>query len=459
MLLDRVKDLCNMRARDEVETNGGLEERLSTLQAQIEHLRRTSVSDPRVVEQRLARLTDVGAEILKRWSATADRHAAAVSQFEAHLRELSDAGTQLQKDASQRLADLERIIQQEWDSLRHLHEAPVKHLVEQAANLTEVCVATANSAQHGFDRAEARLTAIETDFQRSASELTREIQTVLAELRNLSPLTQRQLAEPPSWPLDDVTRLHRQLRETPDTDATAVRALPEPSSVAEASVVAAGSDPVESVADDQLDVDSRETPVRDALARAALFVGVALLVAAGVFVWRLERDVRASAARVDESQRQMSLAADMSARQLAQKQDEASRELAAAQQLATRAQTIGDVLAAPDLIRYPLQGRDALASASGQMLWSRSRGFVFSASGVPAPPQDATYQMWLLTRGGAVSGGTFVPDAGGRVTIADTPKVPPPMLGAIVTMEPKGGSETPSGEPLLARVPLPPPGL
>jgi hypothetical protein len=152
------------------------------------------------------------------------------------------------------------------------------------------------------------------------------------------------------------------------------------------------------------------------------------------------------------------LAGDAASRQLAQKQDEAARELAAAQQLATRAQTIGDVLAAPDLIRYPLQGRDALASASGQMLWSRSRGFVFSASGVPAPPKDATYQMWLLIRGGAVSGGTFVPDSGGRVTIADVPKVPPPMLGAIVTMEPKGGSETPSGEPLLARVPLPPPG-
>jgi hypothetical protein len=65
--------------------------------------------------------------------------------------------------------------------------------------------------------------------------------------------------------------------------------------------------------------------------------------------------------------------------------------------------------------------------------------------------------MWLLTRGGAINGGTFVPDAAGRVTIADSPKVPPPMLGAIVTVEPKGGSATPSGEPLLARVPLPPP--
>jgi hypothetical protein len=212
------------------------------------------------------------------------------------------------------------------------------------------------------------------------------------------------------------------------------------------------------MADSQTTGAFREALNRGRIGRAVLVSGVVLLVLAGLFVWRLERDVRASAARVDESQRQMRLTADATTRQLAQKQDEASRALAAAQQLATRAQTIGDVLAAPDLVRYPLEGRDSLASASGQMLWSRSRGFVFSASGVPAPPRDATYQMWLLTRGGAVSAGTFVPDIGGRVTLADRPRVAPPMLGAIVTMEPKGGSDTPSGEPLLARVPLPPPG-
>src|SRR5690242_6544894 len=134
----------------QVETNGELETRLSNLQAQIEHLRRASAGDPRVLEQRLARLTESGPEILKRWSATADRHAAAVSEFEAHLHELSDAGTQLQKDASQRLTDLERLIGQEWDALRQVHDAPVKQLVEQAANLTEICIATANSAQQGF---------------------------------------------------------------------------------------------------------------------------------------------------------------------------------------------------------------------------------------------------------------------------------------------------------------------
>jgi len=119
-----------------------------------------------------------------------------------------------------------------------------------------------------------------------------------------------------------------------------------------------------------------------------------------------------------------------------------------------RAQMISDVLAAPDLIRFPLVGRDSLESATGQVLWSRSRGiFVFSASGLPAPAHDSTYQVWLLTRTGAVSVATFDPDSGGRATVTATPKVPP-LVGAMVTMERKGGNDTPSGEPLLTRAPL-----
>ena len=434
----------------QLETNeAGLEQRLSSLQTQIEHLRQTSPSDPRALEQRLATLTEFGAEILRRWSATADRHGAAVSQFEAHLRELSDAGTHMQQDAAQRLRDLERIIQQEWDALRQLHDAPVKQLVEQAASLTEVCIATANSAQQGFDRAEARLAAIETDFHRSASELTREIQNVLAELRNRPPAAARQLpGETPSWPLDDVTRLHSQLRETDGSPSLAgVLALPEASApVAPDTAVETEHVP-----------SAGEPPQRGQLARAALIAVAVLVVVAGGFVWRLERDVRASAERIDESQRQARLAADAATRQVAERQEQAARELAAAHELAARAQMIGDVLAAPDLVRYSLVGRDAVASAFGQVLWSRSRGFVFSASGLPPPPQDATYQIWLLTRTGAVSAGTFVPDSNGRVTLAATPKVPPSLLGAIVTLERQGGGDTPSGEPLLARMPLPPP--
>jgi len=437
---------------------GGLEQRLSSLQEQIEHLRRTA--DRRPLEERLATLTEFGAAILKRWAVTADRHAAAVSQFEGHLRALGDAGSQLQQDSSQRLVELERIIQQEWDSLRQIHEAPVKQLVEQAANLTEVCIATANSAQHGFDRTEARIAALESEFHRSTSALTREMQSVVSELRTLAQAGSagRQLpgSAAPAWPLEDVTRLHSQLRDTQGVHVTEPRALqaPEPPIANESSAATVQPPlpppPGEAAYSAPVPVES---PSNRRMAFMAAAAALVLLVAAG-FAWRLESQVRASAEQVNETQRQLRLTTETAARQVNETQVQANRAISAAQEVAARAQMMSDVLAAPDLIRFPLVGRESLETASGQVLWSRSRGIlVFSAIGLPAPPQDSTYQIWLLTRTGAVSVATFVPDSGGRATVAATPKVPP-LVGAMVTMERRGGNATPSGEPLLARAPL-----
>jgi hypothetical protein len=433
--------------------SSGLEQRLSNLQEQIEHLRRTA--DRRPLEERLATLTEFGAAILKRWAVTADRHAAAVGQFEAHLRALGDAGSQLQQDASQRLVDLERVVQQEWDSLREIHEVPVRRLVEQAANLTEVCIATANSAQQGFDRAEARIAALESEFHRSTSELTREIQTAVTELRSLAHVAPgaRQLTGPAaSWPLEDVTRLHTQLREAQGVHVTEARAVgPAPDiETSNSQTPVPPASPIEPAFVAAAPASAPHT------GRTALFVaaGVVLLIVAGAFAWRLENQVRASTERLNETQRQLRLTTETAARQLNETQVQASRAISTAQELASRAQMISDVLAAPDLVRFPLIGRDAVELASGQVLWSRSRGIlIFSATGLPAPPQNSTYQVWLLTRTGAVSVGTFVPDSGGHATVAATPKVPP-LVGAMVTMERKGGNDTPSGEPLLARAPL-----
>jgi anti-sigma-K factor RskA len=436
-----------------LETNeSSLAQRVSSLQEQLEQLRR--MTDRRPLEERLVTLTEFGTAILKRWAVTADRHAAAVSQFEAHLRALGDTGARLEEDTSQRLQHLESIIQQEWDSLRLIHEAPVKQLVEQAANLTEVCIATANSAQHGFDRAEARLAALESEFHRSTSELTREIQNAVAELRSLSQNRARQLAagETPAWPLEDVTRLHSQLRETPGVHVTEPRALP----------VAAEATPpppeppntATSTVGSPLSGFSAVAPPRTRRLAVIIAAAVLLLIVAGGFAWRLETQVRASAEQLTETQRQLRVTTETAARQINETQVQANRAISAAQELTERAQMISDVLAAPDLIRFPLIGREPLESAAGQVLWSRSRGiFVFSVSGLPAPPQDSTYQVWLLTRTGAVSVATFDPDAGGRATVTATPKVPP-LVGAMVTMERKGGNDTPSGEPLLTRAPL-----
>jgi type II secretory pathway pseudopilin PulG len=181
-----------------------------------------------------------------------------------------------------------------------------------------------------------------------------------------------------------------------------------------------------------------------------------VVIVGGVFAWRLQRDVRAAAQQAEQSQVQ-ARSAEQASRAASEKQAAADQQLVLAHDLASKAQTIGDVLAAPDLVRYALTNAGTLPGASGQVLWSRSRGFVFSASGLPAPAAGATYQVWLLTRGGgAVSAATFVPDDAGRVTVTTALNIPRAVVGAIVTTEQKNGASTPTGEPVLARVPVVP---
>jgi hypothetical protein len=455
--------LCIIAHGIQVESNGaGLEQRLSSLQLQIDDLRHVATDDVLPLEQRLATLTEYTEGILKRWAATADRHAQAVGQLETHLRELNDTGTQLQDDARHRLQELERIVQHEWTALRSLHEAPVRQLVEQAASLTEVCIATANSAQHGFDRTEARLAALEADFHRTTADLTREVQTLLSEVRQLSTSTGRQLpGDAPSWPLEDVTRLHQQLRETSQVNALpAARPTARPMlSLGEAPVLEAEHTEGPAAA------AYREPPYREPAVETPpsgsafrlLVVGLVVigLVAAGGFAWRLQQDLRAVSERADQSQLQSKIA-EAASREAADKQEAADRQLVAARDLASRAQIVGDVLAAPDLIRFTLTNPGALPAASGQVLFSRARGFVFSASGLPAPPRNSTYQVWLLTRTGAVSVATFAPDSAGRVTVTASVNIPRPVYGAIVTTERAEGAQAPSGEPVLSRLPVVP---
>jgi hypothetical protein len=441
-----------------VEANGvGLEQRLSSLQTQIDDLRHATGDDVQPLEQRLSTLTEYSASILRRWDATADRHARAVSQLEAHLRELGDAGTRVQQDAAQRLQDLERIVQQEWTALRDLHETPVKQLVEQAASLTEVCIATANSAQHGFDRAEARLATLENDFHQATAELTREVQALLAEVRQLSTSGQRQLAnDAPAWPLEDVTRLHHQLRETAGVRALAP-ALPgsPPFALNEPATIESTHTAVEPNRDWSAAPEAPPPAARSVPPVAVIAIAAVLIIVSGVFIWRFQRDVRAATARAEQIQVESRAAAEAASRQAAERQEAAARQLAVAQDLAARAQTIGDVLSAPDLVRYTLVSRSAgNAAATGQVLWSRSRGFVFSASGLTTAPRDMTYQVWMLVRGGAVSAGTFVPDASGKATLTTTPNIPRPVIGAIVTVERNGGADMPIGELILARLPV-----
>jgi hypothetical protein len=157
---------------------------------------------------------------------------------------------------------------------------------------------------------------------------------------------------------------------------------------------------------------------------------------------------RAAAAQ----QRAEGIAAAANARIDAARKD-AATQVAQALDAASKAQVVTDVLAASDLVRFNLVGGDAATRVSGQLLWSRSRGMVFTASRLPQPRPRTVYQVWLLTAGDPVNGGVVVPDASGRVSVAtDTaPTVPRPLVGVRVTSEPAPGSAAPTGPTILGR--------
>jgi hypothetical protein len=180
---------------------------------------------------------------------------------------------------------------------------------------------------------------------------------------------------------------------------------------------------------------------------------VAVLLTVAV-VRRVETRLDDAAARVANAERQVVATTQLASKEVASARDEANRQISEARELAQRAETVGVVLTAPDLIRFNLSGSAATGS-SAQVLWSRTRGLVLSGSRLPAARPDSTYQLWLVTNTQSVSAGLFVPDGAGRATLVvdPPPRVTGPVVSAAVTIEPKGGRLTPQGETLLARYP------
>ena len=447
----------------------GLEQRLSELQAQIDqlnlslHLWRQKEDQIQPTERRLLQLTDRCAEILDQWSTAGERHAQALVQIESRLSGLTALETRVQHDAAERIHGLERVIEHEWVALRQIHEEPVKQLREQAATLAEVCVAAAGTAQRSFERAEARLATLEADLHRRMSELSRELHPGSGSRSDGARPAAALSNGASAWPLEGVMRLHEQLRHYPEEGAADSQPEAEPPPPAAPAAILEATDGLSARvstlehAINEGQAEIRAVAERDDRARRTWRIAGAAIVAAtalaGAFAWRSQENAAAAAARSAAAEEQAQRVRDTASQQVAVARDDAARQIAAAREAATRAQTISDVLAAPDVIRFNLAGGKAEARYSGQLLWSRSRGLVFSASHLPAPPTGAAYQIWLATNGAPVSAGTFTPDASGKATVAtDTaPRVPRPVVDVLVTLEKSAGVEAPTGAPVLAR--------
>jgi hypothetical protein len=255
-------------------------------------------------------------------------------------------------------------------------------------------------------------------------QLSREVQTTLAEIRG-GPPRAGQGAGNANWPLAQVMRLHNELRGNDDQHTT-------------------GEEPP---AAEPVTTGRHRRP---AWIAAVAVLGATLFIAV-IYLLRLQEQNQAAAIRIDQVEQQAQSTRAAAEKQIVASQQEAERRMSEVKDAAVKAQMVSEVLAAPDLVRYSLSGGDAAPDARGQLLWSRSRGIVLSASRVPRAPNGSSYELWLLTPAGATHAGSPDADADGRLsfTTGKVDSVPRPIIGVALTAESSKTGDAPAGPSVL----------
>ena len=431
-----------------------LEQRLSDLQSQLDRLTvslqlwREQQDHLKPAEDRLADLTRQCTDIVSQWSTTGERQVRAVGQLEERVSAFTAAEDRLHHDAAERLRSLERAIEQEWTQLRQIHEAPVRELREQAEVLSRISVAATTTSVSGFDRAEARLARIETTLNEGLTTVSEQLAAAVAEIRSLAPGRVTDVAPQPAWPIEGVVKLHNQHREAGDAVPVVIPVDSAPKALPPGppELLARLESMEQAIAErhEELRVAADEGHRANRMLKFSAGVAAVLLLIGVAGGWLLQQQASLATTRANAAERQAEQVVSSASQQMAAVREESAKQIAEARDASTRAQRVSDVLAAPDLVRYNIAGSGPSA-ISGQLLWSRSRGVVFSGLRLPAAPTGMTYQLWLLTDGLPATAGTFNPEPNGRVTFtADSPRVPRPVVGAALTLEPSGGSQTPS---------------
>lgn len=133
--------------------------------------------------------------------------------------------------------------------------------------------------------------------------------------------------------------------------------------------------------------------------------------------------------------------------QLRRRLDYARIDAERSQQELQRAQQVAAMLTAPDTFRVTLAAPQAQPQPHGRAIYQRATGrLLFLASNLAPLPPGKTYELWLLPRDGApIPAGTFKPDARGEASVLDPPlPAGADAKGFAVTIEPEGGSATPT---------------
>ncbi|WP_353816437.1 anti-sigma factor domain-containing protein [Agromyces sp. SYSU T00266] len=107
--------------------------------------------------------------------------------------------------------------------------------------------------------------------------------------------------------------------------------------------------------------------------------------------------------------------------------------------------SVQEIAAAPDAESV------TVASADGgelTIVWSAELGrSAVRASALPDVGAESTYELWYIDEAGARPAGTFDPDDGDAYVVLDGEFTPGVVVG--VTVEPAGGSEAPTTDPIV----------
>jgi anti-sigma-K factor RskA len=175
----------------------------------------------------------------------------------------------------------------------------------------------------------------------------------------------------------------------------------------------------------------------------AIAASIAVLLLAGAVLWGVALQQRLQREHRDR----IALAADLAAARadLTPTQTHPPRGVVARAALLRHLSVLG----ASRLQQVQLAALPPAPSANARMFVDPGSGqAIFSASGLPALPNNRTYQLWFITGGKPVSAGIF--DVGqegnGRVLVQ---AAPPAGVVWAVTVEPAGGVPQPTGQMVL----------
>ena len=173
-------------------------------------------------------------------------------------------------------------------------------------------------------------------------------------------------------------------------------------------------------------------------ALAASLVFVALIIAL-ILLWNRYGTMQQEVARLSG--------------QLNQTQDELTRE----RETVTRNQEALKLMTAPDARMATLAGTEMATNAHAKIVFDRRTGrAMLMADNLPPAPAGKAYQLWFIANGKPpMPGHVFTPDATGRAEMHDEVPAEARNTNAIfaVTLEPSGGTTTPTGEKYLLSAP------